>query len=105
MKKFRLLKFQVADLPAMNILHADISFLQKRVFVEPFLNLSDPVEVDVVYHQSVTDLFEGKIPLTREDAVGILRVKKRIRFENTPRRIPQLLPWQLSYINTSLYVQ
>ena len=44
--------------------------LQKRLFLDPPVNYNDPVEVDLVYHQSVTDLFEQKIPLTKEDAVS-----------------------------------
>ena len=28
------------------------------------------MEVEVLYHQSVTDVFEGKVPLTKDDAVG-----------------------------------
>ncbi len=43
--------------------------MQKRLFVDPYVNLMDPVEVDLLYHQSVTDLFEGKIPLTKDDTV------------------------------------
>jgi len=42
---------------------------QKRLFIEPFVNLNDPVEIDLLYHQSVTDVFEQKIPLTKSDAV------------------------------------
>ena len=42
---------------------------QKRIFVEPFLNLNDPIEIDLLYHQSVTDVFDQKIPLTKADAV------------------------------------
>ena len=43
---------------------------QKRIFVDPFVNKCDPVEVDMLYHQSVTDVFEEKIPLTKSDAVS-----------------------------------
>ena len=39
--------------------------------MEPYVNLYDPVEVDLLYHQSVTDVFEGKIPLTKVDAVSL----------------------------------
>jgi len=46
--------------------------LQKRIFVEPFVNLTDPIEIDLLYHQSVTDLFDQKIPLTKADAVRII---------------------------------
>lgn len=50
----------------------DDSFvLQKRVFVDHYANLSDPVEVDMLYHQSVTDVFEQKILLTKRDAVSV----------------------------------
>lgn len=55
------------------ILHCEqdmFNGLQKRIFVEPFLNLKDPVEVDLLYNQSVTDVFEQKIPLTKTDAVS-----------------------------------
>ena len=34
------------------------------------MNLCDPVEVDLLYHQSVTDVFEGRIPLTKTDTVS-----------------------------------
>lgn len=37
--------------------------------MEPFVNLNDPIEIDLLYHQSVTDLFDQKIPLTKADAV------------------------------------
>jgi len=40
--------------------------------VEPFVNLNDPIEIDLLYHQSVTDLFDQKIPLTKADAVRII---------------------------------
>ena len=43
--------------------------LQKRLFLEPYFNIHDPVEIDLMYHQSVTDVFEEKIPLTKQDAV------------------------------------
>ena len=33
------------------------------------MNLNDPIEIDLLYHQSVTDLFDQKIPLTKADAV------------------------------------
>ena len=46
--------------------------MQKRIFVEPFVNLNDPIEIDLLYHQSVTDLFDQKIPLTKADAVRII---------------------------------
>ena len=36
------------------------------------MNLNDPVEIDLLYHQSVTDVFEQKIPLTKSDAVSLL---------------------------------
>ena len=41
------------------------------MFVEPYVNPSDPKEVEMMYHQSVTDVFEEKIPLTKSDAVSI----------------------------------
>ena len=44
--------------------------LQKRLFIEPFANLQDPVEIDLLYHQSITDLFEEKILLTKADVVS-----------------------------------
>ena len=40
--------------------------------MDPYVNINDPVEVDLLYHQSVTDLFEGKIPLTKSDTVSML---------------------------------
>lgn len=43
---------------------------QKRIFVDPYMNECDPIEVDMLYHQSVTDVFECKVPLTKEDAVS-----------------------------------
>lgn len=46
------------------------------------MNLHDPVEVDMLYHQSVTDLFDQKIPLTKKDAVSdvtLINKEKLIR--------------------------
>ena len=45
-------------------------FRQKRLLVDPFVNVNDPVEIDLLYHQSVTDVFDQKIPLTKFDAVS-----------------------------------
>ena len=34
------------------------------------MNPRDPKEVEMMYHQCVTDVFEEKIPLTKSDAVS-----------------------------------
>ena len=34
------------------------------------MNMNDPVEIEMLYTQSVTDVFEEKIPLTKQDAVS-----------------------------------
>ena len=39
------------------------------------MNVCDPVEVDLLYNQSVTDVFEGKIHVTKADAVSTLPQK------------------------------
>ncbi|CAD5123362.1 DgyrCDS11718 [Dimorphilus gyrociliatus] len=49
--------------------------LKKRIFIEPYANLDDPVEIDMLYHQSVTDVFEKKIPLTQEDAIRLCALR------------------------------
>ena len=54
--------------------------LQKRLFLEPPVNYHDPVEVDLIYHQSVTDLFEQKIPLTKHDALQLCALRTQAEF-------------------------
>ncbi|ELU17223.1 hypothetical protein CAPTEDRAFT_210514 [Capitella teleta] len=49
--------------------------IKKRVFVDRYANLNDPVEVDMLYHQSVTDVFEQKILLTKRDAIELCALR------------------------------
>lgn len=69
---------------------------QKRVFVEPFVNLNDPIEIDLLYHQSVSDVFDQKIPLTKADAVRMNCISvcsRQIGLQsNTSTLIPELQP-------------
>ena len=43
---------------------------QKRLFIEPYVNLNDPVECDLVFHQLIQDVFEERIPITPAEAVS-----------------------------------
>jgi hypothetical protein len=50
------------------------------LFVDPFVNHQDHVEIELIHHQSVIDLFEEKIPLTPQDAVHLCALRSQSEF-------------------------
>ena len=47
---------------------------QKRLFIEPYMNVNDPVECGLVFHQLIQDVFEERIPVSPSQAVSPLVV-------------------------------
>ncbi|XP_074662295.1 pleckstrin homology domain-containing family H member 2-like [Tubulanus polymorphus] len=62
----------------------DLKFtFRKRIFIEPFVNPADQVEVDLIHHQSVIDVFEEKVPLSTQDAVHLCALRAQSEFGDT----------------------
>ncbi|KAL8567839.1 hypothetical protein ACOMHN_009147 [Nucella lapillus] len=48
---------------------------KKRLFLEPYVNLQDPAECELVCHQLIQDVFEERVPLTPQDAAQLCALK------------------------------
>ncbi|XP_070180656.1 myosin-I heavy chain-like [Littorina saxatilis] len=55
---------------------------KKRLFVEPYVNLNDPVECDLVFHQLIQDVFEERIPITSSEAAMLCALKIQSEIED-----------------------
>lgn len=42
---------------------------QKRLFIDPYVNTSDPVECDLLFNQLIEDVFQKRIPINHNEAV------------------------------------
>ncbi|KAL8585216.1 hypothetical protein ACOMHN_013231 [Nucella lapillus] len=55
---------------------------KKRLFIEPYVNLNDPVECDLVFHQLIQDVFEERIPITPGEAAHLCALKIQSEIED-----------------------
>ena len=44
------------------------------------MNLNDPSEVSLLYHQLSSDVFEQKVPLTRSDATQLCALRAQCEY-------------------------
>ncbi|CAL1545802.1 unnamed protein product [Lymnaea stagnalis] len=56
--------------------------LQKRLFIEPYVNTSDPVECDLLFNQLIEDVFEQRIPIDHKEAVHLCALKVQSEIED-----------------------
>lgn len=51
--------------------------MQKRLFIKPYMNLEDSVEVNLLLHQAIDDVVCDRYPVTVAEAVylGALRAQ------------------------------
>ncbi|ESO93643.1 hypothetical protein LOTGIDRAFT_119149, partial [Lottia gigantea] len=56
--------------------------LQKRLFIEPYINPNDPVECDLVFNQLIESVFEQRVPLSMQDAVHLCAFKVQSEIED-----------------------
>ncbi|CAG5127788.1 unnamed protein product, partial [Candidula unifasciata] len=55
---------------------------KKRLFIEPYVNTSDPVECDLLFNQLIEDVFEQRIPITHKEAVHLCALKVQSEIED-----------------------
>ncbi|GAB1607514.1 unconventional myosin-X isoform X1 [Argonauta hians] len=58
---------------------------KKRLFIDPYTNINDAVECDLVFHQLVEDVFEQRIPISSQDAVQLCALKLQSENEDIKR--------------------
>ncbi|XP_036363572.1 unconventional myosin-X isoform X4 [Octopus sinensis] len=58
---------------------------KKRLFIDPYTNINDAVECDLVFHQLVEDVFEQRIPISSQDAVRLCALKLQSENEDIKR--------------------
>lgn len=52
--------------------------LQKRLFVSPFINPRDPVEMNLVLHQAIDDVVSDRFPVTVTEAVYLAALRAQV---------------------------
>ncbi|XP_035824689.1 myosin-I heavy chain [Aplysia californica] len=55
---------------------------KKRLFIEPYVNNSDPVECDLLFNQLIEDVFEQRIPVSHKEAVHLCALKVQSEIED-----------------------
>ncbi|XP_059160288.1 unconventional myosin heavy chain 6-like isoform X2 [Physella acuta] len=55
---------------------------KKRLFIEPYVNTSDPVECDLLFNQLIEDVFEQRIPISHKEAVHLCALKVQSEIED-----------------------
>ena len=49
--------------------------VQKRLFVKPFVNPNDPVEMNLVLHQAIDDVVSDRFPVSLAEAVYLAALR------------------------------
>lgn len=74
------LTFKVSGLSALflsrNLLFA--LFIQKRLFIKPYMNLKDPVEVNLLLHQAIDDVISDRYPLSSSEAIYLAALRAQV---------------------------
>ena len=52
--------------------------LQKRLFVKPFVNPNDPVEMNLVLHQAIDDVVSDRFPVSVSEAVYLAALRAQV---------------------------
>ncbi|KAH9515344.1 hypothetical protein Btru_014195 [Bulinus truncatus] len=55
---------------------------KKRLFIDPYVNTSDPVECDLLFNQLIEDVFEQRIPINHKEAVHLCALKVQSEIED-----------------------
>ncbi|KAK0050723.1 unconventional myosin-X [Biomphalaria pfeifferi] len=55
---------------------------KKHLFIDPYINTSDPVECDLLFNQLIEDVFEQRIPISHKEAVHLCALKVQSEIED-----------------------
>ena len=67
--------------------------LKKMIFLDPKNELTDPVEINLLYYQAVSDIISGKLPCTEQEArlFGATKLQHDVGDYDALRTIEDLL--------------
>ncbi len=52
--------------------------LQKRLFVHPYMDLQDSVEVNLLLHQAIDDVVSDRFPVTSAEAIYLASLRAQV---------------------------
>lgn len=55
-----------------------VVFLQKRLFIKPYITLQDPVEVNLLLHQAIDSVVSDRYPLSPAEATYLASLRAQV---------------------------
>ncbi len=53
-------------------------FLQKRLFIKPYMNPNDHVEMNLLLHQAVDDVVSDRFPVSPSEAIYLASLRAQV---------------------------